>query len=77
MDVTDPPLDLTFNGSSGQAAARQECHLGVQRSEAGLNGRGSRRYHCQRAGMKVRAAEDLCARGPTRRAYGGGGGRCL
>lgn len=45
--MTDSLLDLTFNGTSGQTAVRHECHLGVQRSQSGLETQSSQGYHCQ------------------------------
>lgn len=52
VDMMDPPLDLTFNGSSGQTAARHQCHLGVQRSLSGSDTQRNQGYHCQWSGRR-------------------------
>lgn len=52
VDMMDSLLDLTFNGSSGQTAARHQCHLGLQRSQSGSDTQRNQRYHCQWSGRR-------------------------
>lgn len=52
VDMMDSLLDLTFNGSSGQTAARHQCHLEVQRSQSGSDTQRNQGYHCQWSGRR-------------------------